>query len=180
MAFRLAAERSERYAAIAAVAGHCWVEEPRPARRVPTLWMVGTEDPLAPLEGGTSVLPWEIRKSPPLRQTVARWCRANGYGLQPVSSAREAGVWIQDFGAREREPLFRLMLLDGHGHGWPGHPESDPRGSRAFYGPRARTVDATEVIWQFLRKQALPIERASAQRPARRAVRAVVEGPAGR
>ena len=58
MAFRLGAERSERFAALAPVAGHCWLPDPRPVRALPTLYLVGTEDPLVPLEGGVVVAPF--------------------------------------------------------------------------------------------------------------------------
>src|SRR5438093_13438402 len=40
MVFRLAAERTDRLAAIAPVAGHCWVADPKPSRSVPTFYLV--------------------------------------------------------------------------------------------------------------------------------------------
>jgi len=55
MAFRYAAERAERVAAVAPVAGYCWVINPRPVRPVPTLYVVGTEHSSAgrPRSGAT-------------------------------------------------------------------------------------------------------------------------------
>src|SRR5262249_16737213 len=42
MAFRAAAELADRIAAVAPVAGYCGLPHPKPARPVPTLYMVGS------------------------------------------------------------------------------------------------------------------------------------------
>ena len=74
MTFRLAAERAERIAAIAPVSGYCWLDAPRPARPVPTLYLVGMQDPLVPLAGGTVSTLWGwSEERPPVRDTLERW-----------------------------------------------------------------------------------------------------------
>lgn len=157
MAFRLGARRADRIAAIGVVAGHCWIDDPRPKRPVPTLWMVGTRDPLMPLHGGTSVLPWEVRRTPPLSQTITRWTRALGIPDTPRRTDHSPGLWVRDYGNDADPELFRLILLDGHGHGWPGHPGSRPAAGRPFFGPDTASIDATRWIWRFLRRQSLPL-----------------------
>ena len=55
MAFRLAAQRSERFAGMAAVASPCWQNDPSPAKAVPSLFIVGTLDPIVPSGGGKAL-----------------------------------------------------------------------------------------------------------------------------
>src|SRR5262249_53059592 len=57
-AFRLGVEMCHRLAAIAPVAGHCWLAAPRPDRPLPTLYMIGASDPLVPAAGGEVKSPW--------------------------------------------------------------------------------------------------------------------------
>jgi polyhydroxybutyrate depolymerase len=157
MSFRLAAARAQRFAAIVAVAGHCWIDDPRPARPVPTLWFVGTNDPLRPIHGGLTILPWEVRRTPPLSETLVRWGRANGFDPNtPEIDRQTPGVVVRRYGPDPAAPLLELVLISGHGHAWPGHPRSVPPGARAFFGPNTATIDATDWSWRFLRARSLP------------------------
>lgn len=129
MAFRLAASRAERIAALAPVAGHCWIE-PKPIRPIPTFYMVGDSDPLVPLAGGQVRTPWgKLERRPAVAETVDRWGKAIG---QPPGSDR-----------------FRIVVIPGHGHHWPGG--SAVLGTR-LGGPASDRVDATKEIWEFFRR----------------------------
>ena len=75
MTFRLGAELSDRFAALAPVASHCWITDPEAGRALPTLFIIGTEDQLVPLAGGESTLPWGRRTTPPVAETLSRWAR---------------------------------------------------------------------------------------------------------
>jgi polyhydroxybutyrate depolymerase len=123
MTFRLAAAMSKRLTAIAPVAGYCWHEaEPLP-RPLPTLYLLGKEDPLVPVEGGTVRSPWGwVEERPPIAETLERWRRAVG------------------------EERFKVRLIDGLGHHWPGG-----RGllSRRLFGPPLPALVANDVIWDF-------------------------------
>lgn len=146
MAFRLAAERGDRIAAIAPVAGHLWVTDPRPARPVPTLYTVGTRDLLIPLRGGDVPSPWVNRlvRRPPVAETLERW--AGALGCSPVSQILDEGTV-----RRERYPgpvVFDAITVDGLGHHWPGgRAQLNPR----MAGPPSDAVDATTVIWEFFK-----------------------------
>lgn len=148
MAFRLAAESSERVAAIAPVAGYCWVPDPRPARPVPTLYMVGTRDLLIPLRGGDVRLPWNSRlvRRPPVSDTLERWARALGCAPVPVLTSDDATVRV------ERYPgpvAFDAITVEGLGHHWPGgRALLNPR----LAGPPSAAINATERIWDFFRR----------------------------
>lgn len=129
MAFRFAAEHADILAALAPVAGHCWVVDPKPGRPVPTYYMVGDADPLVPLAGGTVRTPWgKVEARPAVADTLGRWGKAIG---QPPGSE-----------------LFPVRVIAGHGHHWPGG--KGLLGER-LGGPAATGVDATGEVWEFFR-----------------------------
>jgi polyhydroxybutyrate depolymerase len=130
MAFRLAAERTDRFAAVAPVAGHCWLPDPKPTRPIPTFYLTGDSDPLVPLKGGTVQTPWgTIEHRPPVDQTLRRWGQAIGH---PTGSEG-----------------FPVRIIPGHGHHWPGGKAL--LGER-LGGPAAIGVDGTTEIWQFFQR----------------------------
>src|SRR5262245_19466349 len=90
MTFRFAAERACRVAAIAPVAGYCPHVAPI-GRRVPTLFLVGTDDPLVPVRGGEIRSPWDgrIETRPPLADSLARWATALGVAPRPIRSTEQ-------------------------------------------------------------------------------------------
>ena len=149
MTFRLAAERAERVAAIAPVSGYCWQDDPRPARPVPTLFLVGTQDPLVPLAGGTvtTLWGWQERR-PPIRDVLDRWRRALGCG-EPQVVRQEGGVEEVRYAPGVGRVEFLACTVEGLGHHWPGG-----RGllSRRLFGPPSTRVRANELIEDFLRR----------------------------
>ncbi|MCS6866174.1 MAG: hypothetical protein RMJ56_04430 [Gemmataceae bacterium] len=145
MTFRYAAERAARVAAIAPVAGYCWLENPRPTRPVPTLYTVGTADFLLPLRGGEVRLPWTNRlvRRPPITATLERWANAIGCSPIPQVQRDEKNVRI------ERYPgpvVFEVVIIEGLGHHWPGgQAQWNPR----IAGPPSNAVNATAMIAAF-------------------------------
>jgi len=146
MAFRFAAECADRVSAIAPVAGHCWVREPKPSRPVPTLYTVGTGDLLLPFRGGDVQLPWTNRlvRRPPVTETLERW--ATALGCTPIPIVQREGTVRVD---RYPGPvLFDAVTVEGLGHHWPGgRAQLNPR----MAGPPSDAVNATEMIWAFFK-----------------------------
>ncbi len=148
MAFRFAAEAADCVAAIAPVAGHCWITDPRPARPVPTLYTVGARDLFIPLRGGDVRLPWHNRlvRRPPVTATLERWANALGCGVVPVLQSDNGTVRV------ERYPgpvAFDAVTVEGLGHHWPGGGALlNPR----IAGPPSAAVNATEMIWAFFKR----------------------------
>jgi polyhydroxybutyrate depolymerase len=133
MAFRLAAERADRIAAIAPLAGHYWVPDQKPSRPVPTYYLVGDSDPLVPLQGGTAQTPWgRMTDRPLVAETLRRWGAAIGH---PPGS-----------------DLFPVRIIPRHGHHWPGG--KGLLGER-LGGPMAAGVNATSEIWEFFQRHRL-------------------------
>lgn len=129
MAFRFAAERVDLVSALAVVAGLCWID-PKPSRPIPTLYMIGTNDPLVPLEGGSVKLPWTNRPAmrPSVAETLTKWATAIG---DPA--------------------LLQVQYIEGQGHHWPGG--KGQLGER-LGGTNTNRVNANEVIGEFFQRHA--------------------------
>lgn len=165
MSYRLAAEASDRIAAIAPVAGGMVVESFRPTRPVPVMHFHSIDDHRAPYGGGRGpLLPFFNRElHPGVQETIARWVRNDGCPPE----ARE-GVTIQVPALRPEEshvaqefihaPCWGgveviLWKLTGAGHVWPG---ASPRYSELLLGRPTRVIDASETMWRFFAKFSRP------------------------
>ena len=151
MAFRFAAERAALVAAVAPVAGYCPPLEWSPARPVPTLFVIGTADPLVPPAGGTVRLPWGNKRvdRPPVADGLGRWAAAMGCGPTPGVESDAGGVRTEVYPAHTAGAEVRVVTVEGLGHHWPGGKgQLDPR----FGGPYSAKVDATRLAWDFFRR----------------------------
>jgi polyhydroxybutyrate depolymerase len=148
MAFRLGAELSHRLAALAPVAGHLGLVNPRPAVALPTLYLIGTADPLLPLQGGEVVMPWTGQRvqRPSVSDTLLRWAEGLGCPLTGELLRDRDGVRIERYGPGRDGAALRVWYIDGLGHHWPG---GSGGVSRRLAGSPSDRVKANEVIWDF-------------------------------
>lgn len=153
MVFRLATELSPRLAAIAPVAGHWWLTDHRPARSLPTLYLVGAADPLVPLEGGDVISPWDgqVSRMPPVSSTLERWAVALGCPPQLHPVRDEDGIRVTRYGPAVGGAELLAYVIAGLGHHWPGG-----RGqlSRRLAGPPSQRLQANGLIWEFFQAHA--------------------------
>jgi polyhydroxybutyrate depolymerase len=151
MTFRFAAERADRVAAIATIAGYCWVANPKPVRPVPTLFVVGTVDPLIPIRGGEVRSPWLHRlvRRPSVNETLERWARAISCTSIPILQSETSGVRTDIFPG---PVTFQCVTIEGLGHHWPGG-----RGqlNQKIAGPPSDAFDGTVQVWEFFKQNAL-------------------------
>jgi len=151
MCYRLAAELSDRIAAIAAVAGTMAIEEAHPKRPVPVLHIHGTKDGLVHYNGPGEDTPANI-KFASVDQTIQTWTRINGCLGPPVVDvlshrAEDLEVRRAAYGAGANGARVLLYTIEGGGHTWPGRP------ARAFFlGESAKNLSANDVIWEFFEK----------------------------
>jgi polyhydroxybutyrate depolymerase len=151
MTYRLATEMPERFAAIAPVASQCWVLNPRPKRPLPTLFIIGTDDPLVPFRGGESTLPWGGKRyTPPVEDSLKKWARAISCSTEPVAVTETNRVRVIEFRPEASGALLRACFIEGHGHQWPGGRQVLPL---RFGGAEASPLRATDVIWEFFEEQ---------------------------
>ena len=160
MAYRLAAEASERIAAVAGVAGTMSVQRFAPARPVPVLHIHSMQDHIARYDGGMG-LPLSIADTRFLHTSVEemlrKWLDHDGCPLKPAAVETIAGQpdtpdETQSAIRRVYRPCRQgvevvLLQLSGAGHVWPG-------GVRDYMpqllGTGTAVVDANSEIWKFV------------------------------
>jgi polyhydroxybutyrate depolymerase len=155
MTFLLATELSTRFAAIAPVAGRCRLEKLRPERPVPTLYLIGRDDPLVPLAGGDVKSPWtgQIEKKPPVRETLAKWAKAIRAEADAKLIEDREGVKVERHAPRKGGAELLVYTIEGLGHHWPG---GKGRLSEKIGGKPSKIIKATDVIWEFFRWRPMP------------------------
>lgn len=151
MCYRLAAELSDRIAAVAPVAGTMAIEGCAPKRPVPVLHIHGTADNLVPYEGPSKKYPAFV-KFQSVEESVAAWVKING--CKDKAETAELPTRLDKYkvvrkcynsGKDGAEVI--LFTVEQGGHSWPGQPSPG-----AWLGPATRNVIANDVIWEFFCK----------------------------
>lgn len=159
MTFRFAAEASERIAAIAPVAGACWLEKLALKRPVPLCYMTGTADPLNLIEGGMPRLASgasdkvRAKPKPPVRESIRRWCLATGCPVKPAKTTEAGGVRKETHGPGRDGAEVVYVMVEGQGHTWAGGKSLLPE---SFVGKRSDKLNATDEIWDFFQRHPQP------------------------
>lgn len=152
MCYRLAAEMSERIAAIASVAGTLAVEKCEPKRPVPVLHFHGTADKLVPFRGpNKNVAPF--LKFSSVEDTIDAWVKLNGCDKRPKVSALpkpedDHEVTRKVFGSGKQDSEVILYVVKDGGHTWPGR----PIGGDPLLGAYTLNINANDLIWEFFQR----------------------------
>ena len=133
MAYRLAAERSERIAAIAPVAGTAGTEIGQPKRPVSVLHFHGTQDEFIPFTGGRGAKGISGTNHRPVEDSIRAWVEADGCEETPrIDVLSEGGDGLKvtrtTYGGGREGAEVVLVVIEGGGHTWPGQ-RSPPRRS---------------------------------------------------
>ena len=155
MAFRVGAELSRCVAAIAPVAGACWLEPLKLERPVPMCYITGTADPLNLIEGGVPKLltgrgdKIRAKPKPPVSDSILKWAKALGCPAIPKETSETNGVRIETYGPGNNEAEVIYIAVEGLGHTWAGGKSLLPE---FMVGKRSNKINATDVIWNFFLK----------------------------
>lgn len=154
MSFKLACELSDKIAAVGPVVGlmpENAVTTCKPARPVPMMMFVGTEDPLVPYGGGD--VADDHGRALSAQDTRARWATLNG--CDDVDFVQTIDAVDDDTRVSEarhshckEEAEVVLFSVEGGGHTWPNGVQYLPA---AVIGKTTRDVDASEELWSFFR-----------------------------
>ena len=159
MAYRVAAEASERIAAVAGVAGTMSVAKFAPKRPMPVMHIHSTQDHIARYDGGfgpPATIADTRQFNSSVEDSLRKWLDFDGCSLRPAvveTVAGKAGTPDEAHSAIRR--VYRpcregvevvLLQLSGAGHVWPG-------GVRDYMpdllGTGTAVIDANTEIWKF-------------------------------
>ncbi len=153
MAYRLAAELSDRIAAIAPVAGPMGIQECHPRRPVPVLHFHGTDDEFAPFVGGRGARSLSQTNFYSVEHSIGCWVKANGCDEQPVvieepvKVADGTKVMRKTWGHGKNGSEVVLIEIAGAGHTWPGR-----QPAVLFLGKSTKNISAGDAIWEFFKR----------------------------
>jgi polyhydroxybutyrate depolymerase len=161
LAYRLAAELSQKIAAIASVAGSIPIA-PKTKQPIAPLFgkqqpvsileIHGTADPIVKWEGGT-VDGKKGGKVVSVTDAIARWVKLNGCSANPeiqqlpdVDPNDGTRVKTQTYSECQRGTGVMLYAIEGGGHGWPGLIVNS---KTKIDKNLSRDLNATQAIWDF-------------------------------
>lgn len=136
MAYRLACEADDIFAAVAVVSGAILVPSCTPKQPVSVIDIHGTDDTAVPIDGTPERESYARAKFPPVRESVAFWAAFNGCQAEPVARESVPGVQAQDYPDCRDGTAVRYDVVDGGYHAWPD-------------GSVTRGFVATPRIWHF-------------------------------
>ena len=154
MCYRLAAELSDRIAAVAPVAGTIAIEESKPKRPVPVIHFHGSKDNVVPFEMVKGKAPSFI-KLKGVEDSIQTWVKLNGCDEKSKDDVLskegdEMKVTRKTYGGGKDGAEVVLIVIEEGGHTWPG--EKPPVG---FIGKSAKNISANDLMWEFFQKHKL-------------------------
>lgn len=154
MCYRLAAEMSERIAAIAPVAGTIAIDESKPRRPVPVIHFHGAQDTIVPFAAAkpSARSPMKLKG---VRESVQTWVELNGCQAQPIIDTiskpdDDMTVTRSTYRGGKNGAEVVLVVIESGGHTWPG--QQPPIG---FIGKSTKNVSANDLMWEFFQRHSL-------------------------
>ncbi len=152
MCYRLAAELSDRIAAIAPVSGTLSMDVAKLKRPVPVMHFHGTADTLVPYNGRNDrSLKFLNFKS--VEETMAIWARLDGCPAKPkiekLPDTAHDGTRVikKTYGPGKQGAEVVLLVIEGGGHTWPGRSAIEE-----VLGKATKQISANDLIWEFFQK----------------------------
>jgi polyhydroxybutyrate depolymerase len=151
MAYRVAAEMSDRIAAIGTVGGTLAIEKYEPKRPVSVVHFHGTKDTLVPFDGPKDKEA-KYLKFRSVDATMKACIQANGCadkGTETVLEMKHDKLKVtrKEWNQGKDGAEVVLYVIENGGHTWPGMDKGPP-----FLGASTMNINANEVMWEFFQK----------------------------
>lgn len=149
MAYRLACEASDLFAAIAPVSAVQEVASCKPSRPVSVFHIHGAKDENIPLNGGVGRKALEKEDRKPVQDSIDFWVKQDGCSVTVHS--QEPDVLMTNYGGCDAGSEVAYFLIQDGGHAWPG-------GQRiaSLLDPPSKALNATAEIWRFFSTHSKP------------------------
>jgi polyhydroxybutyrate depolymerase len=142
MAYRLACERADVFAAVTSIAGVVAMAPCRPSRPIPILHFHGTEDSVVGYDLGIDGRGAE--------RTVDDWATRNGCGDQSRVVSQVGEVTCRARSGCADGSAAELCTIEGGGHQWPGGRDLP------LLGHNTRDISASAASWAFFARFTRP------------------------
>ena len=151
MCYRLAAELSDRIAAIAPVGGTIAIKQNKPNRAVPVIHFHGTKDTFVPFETAKTNKP-AFMKMKGVEESIQTWVKLDGCDEKPKidvlsKDGDEMKVTRKTYSGGKDGAEVVLVVIEEGGHTWPG--QQPPV---TFIGKSAMNISANDLMWEFFQK----------------------------
>lgn len=152
MAYRLACEAADLFAAIAPVAGALNLEACTPAEPVSVLAIHGTADQHVLFEGGAPLIQADQhpRRDRSVHQAMTFWAAVNGCDPEPLV-VQSGSVSHESHPGCDAGRGVELLAILGGGHAWPGAIPFSPQADKP-----SMALDASEALWAFFEAHPKP------------------------
>ena len=150
MCYRLAAELSDRIAAIAPVSGTVCIPDAHPKRPVPVAHFHGTADDIVPFAGSPGKRTPKFLKFKSVDGSVKMWADLDGCPIQakvtelPDTAHDGTQVEKKVYGPGKDGAEVVLYSISGAGHTWPGKPSP-----LKMLGSSTLNISANDLMWDF-------------------------------
>jgi polyhydroxybutyrate depolymerase len=151
MAYRLACEASDLFAAIGVVSGVVMVSPCKPRFPVAVLHIHSDADQNVPLAGGVGPKALNKQSYPPVMDSITFWAAHDDCGREPIVSTPAPGVTLKSYPMCAAGTAVDFYLIAGGGHSWPG----GQRMLKRLDEP-SQALKATPLIWQFFKAHPKP------------------------
>ncbi len=152
MCYRLAAELSDRIAAIAPVAGAMAVDEANPNRPVSVMHFHGKADGIVPFDGPNRSTP-KFLTFKSVDESIEIWRKIDECPEEPTITdfpdKNNDGTTVlqKTYGPGKGDTEVILIEIEGGGHTWPGH-----KSYVSLTGKSTKDISANDLMWDFFQK----------------------------
>ena len=158
----VAKKRSDKVAAVAAVAGQRGASGfyEAPPRAMPVMQFSGKEDTVGPYEGGVPKFKKYLKQAAlkteleAVRPAMASWARHNGCSPEPAETERRGKAVMERWGPGKKGSEVILWTLEDGGHAWPGG-KMMPSSEKIGLGHINTDVNASDLMWEFFERHPL-------------------------
>ncbi len=162
MSQRVACELSSQVAAVGVVAatmGEITASHCHPGKPVSVMLIQGAQDPLVPIQGGPMGPNGSRGMILSLKDAAKKWIGFDACDSKPEittlqdKAADGTSIRREAFTGCKGGAEIVVYTVEGGGHTWPG---GKAYLSESIIGKTSHNMDASEVLWEFFSKHALP------------------------
>ena len=144
MAYRLACQASDIFAAIGPVSAVQTVSDCDPQDPVAIIHIHGTADQNVPLAGGIGEKSLDRTPKPSVMATLRGWLHLDGCPSEPQETQVAQDVTEDDYRGCRGNAEIAYYQVKGGGHAWPGGAQM-----LSILDRPTQEIDATSLIWNF-------------------------------